>query len=465
MTSIQRKLFGTDGVRWIINVDQDPSFAFALASAIASYFPPGSRVLVGRDARLGSSVIYGAVLSGLLSAGSKVYDAGLAPTPVIQFGVSHLGFDYGVVVTASHNPPEWVGIKVVLGDGIEAPPHVDYEIERLFFENKYRRMAVSNVGELSRLEGLIDIYVDQVSKFFDKEKVGNRRPKIVVDAANSVSALTTPKLLRRIGAKVLTLNADLDSPFRPYEPTPENIAYLSNIVKSVDADYAVAHDGDGDRAIFIDNKGRFIPGDVSAVILTDYISEKHKELPRRVVVCVAVSHLLINWNLAPKGIEVVWTQVGFPHIARKIKELSALSGFEENGGFAYVPVQPVRDGTATAALMAELISVRNTSLAELVDELKLPSLFRTKIPIPSRNREDGLIAVDRLKSFYQGFRRIEIDGLKVLGDDFAFLVRVSGTEPIIRIMIEAVDDRKAQEIYKDVYSKLSEIMGVSSPEV
>ena len=453
-----RKLFGTDGVRWIANQSYDPTFAMRLAMAIASYFPPGARALVGCDARIANPSIYNAVLSALAASGSKVYDAGLAPTPALQLAVRDFGFDYGVIVTASHNPPEWVGIKVVLSDGIEAPPSVDVEIERIFFESKQRLVSWSEIRSIERFPIVNEHYVESVKKHVDRDAIRRRSLKAVVDCANSVPALTTPRILKELGVKVLTLNCDMGMPYRRYEPTPESLDDLAKVVKAVGADFGLAHDGDGDRAIFIDSQGRFIPGDISATILIHYIADvKRVELPKRVVTAVSTSHFLMQRNVVSRGIEVVWTRVGFPHIARKIKELGAMAGFEDNGGFGYVPHQPVRDGGMTAALMAELLSVEKTSLDTLFDSVEKPVIIRTRIEIP--NREKGLEAVEEVKKRYSGFNRIEIDGVKVMGDDFAFLVRVSGTEPIVRVMVEAWSREKAEAVLQEVLSVLREALG------
>jgi len=454
--SVERKLFGTDGVRWI--VDQQPiDFALKLAQAIASYFPPGSRALVGVDGRMGNPAIYGAVLSALASAGSKVYDAGLIPTPALQLCVRDLGFDYGVMVTASHNPPEWVGIKVVLGDGIEAPPEVDKQIEDLFFSSRLRSTPWFGIKPIERIEICITHYIEAVKKHVDREAIARRNPRIVVDCANSVTSLTSPRVLKELGAKVLSINSDIGMPYRHYEPAPENLQDLMTIVRSVRADFGIAHDGDGDRSIIIDNNGEFIAGDILAVVLSNYTARKHPELPKRIVTAISTSHFLMEKNIIEKGIEVSWTMVGFPHIARRIKELGALSGFEDNGGFAYVPHQPVRDGGMTAALVAEMISRENRDIASLVGEVVKPVIIRTKVPISSR--EEAAMMIKEIVKAYKGHRMIDIDGVKIIGKDYAFLVRPSGTEPVMRITVEAWDRNIAEKILQELKTTISKVKG------
>jgi phosphomannomutase/phosphoglucomutase len=450
-----RKLFGTDGVRWVVD-KSDPEFPLKLAMAIASYFPKGARALVGRDGRIGNNSVYHIVIGGLISAGTKVYDADYIPTPALQYCVKEMGFDYGIVVTASHNPPEWVGIKVVLSDGIEAPPNVDLEIESILFESKFRRTSWFELKPVEKFEAAIDYYVKGVKKHIDREKLKKKELKVVVDCANSVSALTTPRVLKELGVKTLTINAEIGIPHRPYEPTPDSLKELMQVVKAVGADFGVAHDGDGDRATFIDEMGNFIYGDVSAIILSQYIAERHPGLPRRVVTAISTSHLLSERYFIEKGIEVVWTRVGFLNIARKIIELSgAISGFEDNGGFAYVMHQLVRDGTMTAALMAELIAESDKTLSHLVSSIQKPFIIRAKVPIASR--EEGLIIVEKLREQYHGYKTFDIDGIKVVMKDAAFLVRPSGTEPLIRITVESWDETRAKSLLSELLRYIDEV--------
>ncbi len=454
---LSRKLFGTDGVRGIVNQTFNPEFAVRLAMAVATYFPPGSRVLVGKDGRIGNAAVYDAVLSALAACGSKVYDAGYAPTPAIQVAVRDLGFDYGVVITASHNPPEWTGLKVVLSDGIEAPPEVELAIEKNFFENRFRYMPWYNIRSIQRYPLVLDHYVESVKEHIDANMIAKHKPKIVVDGANSVGGITTPRILKELGAKVLTVNCDIGYPYREYEPTPTSLTDTAKIVTAVGADFGVAHDGDADRAIFIDNRGRVIPGDISAIILASYVVEKNPELPKRIVTAISTSHFLMERNAKSKGIDVVWTRVGFINIARKILELGgAIAGFEDNGGFGYPPHQLARDGGMSAALMAELIVKKKQDLASLYESIEKPTILRSKVPLP--DREKGFRVVEELKNRYSHAKIIDIDGVKVITSEYAFLVRPSGTEPIMRIMVESWNAKTAEDVMNALKSEVEKLI-------
>lgn len=445
------RLFGTDGVRGVVNKDFTPFFALRLGLAIGSYFGPGARVLLGRDARLGNAPVLHAVVSGLTAAGVKVYDAGILPTPALQLSVRDYGFDAGVMVTASHNPPQYAGVKVIMGDGVEAPRSVEEEIERIFYEERYRYVPWSSVGSVRSFPQAIEHYIDSVVKRVDAEAIRRRGFKVVADCANSGGALTTPAILKRLGARVMSINCDFSEPYRSYEPTPENLEDTSRLVRAIGADLAVAHDADADRAIFIDPRGRVIPGDVSAVMLIYHIAEKDPDLPRRVVTPVSTSHFLMESTVMKRGIEVVWTAVGFIKIARKIQEIGgAIAGFEDNGGFAYTKHQLVRDGGMSAALMLEALARRGEGLDRLYDSIPKPAIIRTRVPVP--NREVGLRVVEEVKKRFSGYRRVEIDGVKIFAEDWAALVRMSGTEPIVRVMAESPSEEKARSVAEELRS-------------
>jgi len=444
------KLFGTDGVRGVVNEDLSPELALKLGMAIGTFLGEHSRVLIGRDVRAGGEMIKAALTAGLLSVGVRVYDADLAPTPAIQYAVREEGFDAAVIVTASHNPPQYNGIKVVDSDGIEISREKEREIESIFFEERFRRVKwTSLLHDVRSYPYVNDIYVNAVLEHVDKELVKRRGYRVVVDPANSVSALTTPRIARELGVKVYTVNGHLDPLFsgRDPEPTPESLRETAKAVVDFRADLGVAHDGDGDRAIFIDDKGRVIWGDRSAAILAKYLVEKHPEAPRKVYTAVS-SSTIVEEYLRDYGVEVVWMKVGSVDISRAMqKHGDALCGFEENGGFMYPPHQLVRDGGMALALMLELMARWGKRLSELYDELPRMYTIKTKIPM---KREDAEKVVEAVIEKYKGYRQITIDGVKVLAEDFWFLVRPSGTEPLLRIMIEAKTEEKARMLLDDL---------------
>ncbi|MEM1675048.1 MAG: phosphoglucosamine mutase [Desulfurococcaceae archaeon] len=444
------KLFGTDGVRGVVNEFFTPIFAAKLGQAIGSFFGENSRIIVGRDVRVGGLFIKNAVIAGLLSSGVKVYDCDLAPTPAIQYVTRDDGFDGAVIIPASHNPPQYNGVKVIDSDGIEISRDKERIIEEIFTEERFNRIQWNRLHEsIYEYRVVNDKYVKAVVEKVDKELIKNRGFKIVVDPANSVSVLTTPRIARELGVKVYTINGDLDPYFsgREPEPTVESLSKTITIVTSLKADLGVAHDGDGDRAIFIDDKGRILWGDRSACILAKYLLEKHPDSPRRVYTAVS-SSTIIEEYLREYGVEVVWLKVGSVDIARAMKEKGdALCGFEENGGFMYPKHQFVRDGGMTLALMLELLASWRKKLSELYDDL--PRMFSVKTKIPM-GRDKAVKVIEVLREKYCNYRQVNIDGVKIIGDDYWFLVRPSGTEPLLRVMIEARSEDRLRKILDEI---------------
>ncbi len=453
------RLFGTDGVRGVIGKELTPELALRLGRAIGAFFGPGSRILVGRDVRSGGSMILDAVEAGLLAEGVKVYRAGLIPTPGLQYNVKIGFFDGGVMITASHNPPEYNGIKVIASDGIEVSREDEKAIEDLFFSSRQGSYDWKTyMVEPTPYPEALDKYIEGVVSQAEALPSNGKKLRIVVDCGNSVGALATPRILSRLGHKVYTVNCNLDPSFpgREPEPTPETLRETAKYVREVGADFGLGHDGDADRAILIDDKGRVIWGDRSGALIAAFVDEHVKGLPRRVYTGVS-SSMLVEDYLSPRGIEVVWTPVGSVVISRMIVASGgALAGFEENGGYMHTPHQIVRDGAMKAVLAAALISDKG-ALSSLVDSLPKYYPIKTKLPA---TREQALCAVEAAKEYYSGYRQVTIDGVKVLGEGFWILVRPSGTEPVVRIMLEAETPEKAHALLEEVKSLLRDKCGI-----
>ncbi len=453
------RLFGTDGVRGRVGEELTPELALRLGRAIGAYFGRGARILVGRDARAGGAMIKNAVVAGLLAEGVKVYDAGFIPTPGLQYNVKVGPYDGGVMVTASHNPPEYNGVKVIGGDGIEIPREDEAVIEEYYFRGTASRLEWRSYTWDPRLASeAIDIYVDAIVAQVEGVSLP-RSPSVVVDCANSVGALATPRVLAALGARVRTINCNMDPlfPGREPEPTPETLADAARLVAETGSLFGVGHDGDADRAIVVDDKGRVHWGDRSGTLLAAYAAEKWRDLPRRVYTGVS-SSTLVEEYLRPRGIEVVWTPVGSVVISRMIvRDGGAIAGFEENGGYMHVPHQIVRDGAMKAALLLAMIGEYGRSLSSLFDELPRYYPLKTKVPA---TREQALCAVEAIKEHYRGLRQVTIDGVKVFGDDFWLLVRPSGTEPVVRIMAEARDPEKVRSVVEEAKRIIAEKCGV-----
>jgi phosphomannomutase/phosphoglucomutase len=448
------KLFGTNGIRGVVNKELTPETAIKVGLAIGTFFGR-KNLLVGHDARTSSPMFAKAVIAGLTATGCNVFFAGMAPTPALQYAVKNHGIDGGVIITASHNPPEYNGIKVIWNDGIEISHEQEIEIENIYFENETRFAEWDKLGTTNELPGINDEYIEAVKRHVNVAKIAEKRYHVVVDAANSVGSLTAPRFLRDLGCKVTSINANIDGTFpgRLPEPRPENLKEIALTVKAVSADLGVAFDGDADRSIFVDENGEIYWGDKTFALI-----EKHFLIHNpnaKIVTSVSSSTLVKDIADAYKG-EIVWTKVGSVTISQTMKELKAKLGGEENGGVFYGPHQAVRDGAMTTALILEIMAETGEKLSKLIEEQPRYFLEKGKVECPEAKKEKVL---KKLVEQVKGANVSTIDGVKIWFEDkSAILVRPSGTEPIYRLYAEAKNQEKALELIEDYSSKLRKIL-------
>jgi phosphomannomutase/phosphoglucomutase len=326
-----RKLFVTNGIRGLVNVELTPEMAIKVGTCIGTFFGKNKNVLLGYDARTSGPMFAGAVVSGLNAAGCNVYFAGMASTPAIQFATKNHKMDGGVIISASHNPPEYNGIKVIWSDGIETSHEQEAHIESIYFDNKIVYAEWDQLGEKHELPGINEEYKEAIKKHVDPAKIAAKHFHVLVDAANSVGGIALPPLLRELGCKVTTLNANIDGTFpgRLPEPRPESLGDLSATVRAIGADMGIAFDGDADRSIFADTNGTIYWGDKTfAIVIKQYLL---KNPGAKIVTPVSSSTLIKDTVEAYKG-ELIWTKVGSVTVSQTMKAESANLGGEENGG-------------------------------------------------------------------------------------------------------------------------------------
>lgn len=444
-----RRLFGTNGIRGVANRDLTPEFATKVGSSVGTFFG-GGKILVGRDGRTSGPMLVRAVIAGLLSAGCDVYDVGVAPTPAIQYAVKHYHMKGGVIITASHNPPEYNGIKVVADDGVEIPRELEVEIEGILFNERFYRATWDGVKGVNELSGALDVYVEAVKQHVNVDAIRRKGFHVVVDPGNGVAGLAIPRLLQEMGCRVTTINAEIDGTFpkRPPEPTLENLRDLTLVVKAVKADVGVAYDGDADRAIFVDERGEAHWGDKTfALIAKQFLMEN----PGEVIVTPISSSSLIKDVAEEFGGKVVWTKVGSIIVSHVMKRLNAKLGGEENGGIFYGPHQFVRDGAMATALILNVMAKTGRKLSELLDELPSYYIEKDKLACPDELKE---LVLDELMKRVEGVSMDTIDGVRLwLQDESSILIRPSGTEPIYRLYAEGRTKERAAQLvvkYKEV---------------
>jgi len=435
-------LFGTNGVRGIANEYLNPELAVNLARSLGTYMGSKGTVAIGCDTRISGQMLKSAAIAGALSTGLNVIDVGIVPTPSIQYYVRDYA-DAGIVITASHNPREYNGIKFIAGDGSEFPRDGEKEIEKIYYSGKYALVSWEKTGSFKTDPGVNEYYLKNVINSVDAEIIRSRRFKVVIDTGCGAGSLTLPFLLSELGCQVLTLGAQPDGtfPWRNPEPTPEALTELSKLVKMTGADMGAAHDGDADRIVFMDENGEFINEEILLAMMAKYMLENEKG---PIVTPVSSSQRMAD-VAKDAGVELYWTAVGSINVARKMMEVNAVFGGEGNGGLIFPKHQYCRDGAVACAKILEILA-GGKKLSELAKSV--PEYFNAKTKVPSEDTQATMERV-KLEASELGLKIDTLDGIKIRYEDGWVLIRPSGTEPIIRIFAEAKKQDRAEELMQE----------------
>lgn len=462
-----KRLFGTNGIRGIFGQDLSIDFIIDIAYSIGSFFEKGAIVL-GNDGRSSSLSISKIVSAVLMSMGMTVYQMGLTPTPCLQYTVKHSSVSGGIMITASHNPKEYNGLKPVSNLGIELSREEEIKIETTYYSRSFERKQYDKIGNSIELKAL-DEYIDTVLSFVDLNIIRKSKIRIVMDCGNGVQSLVAPIIARKLGCEILVINGNIDPNFsaRGSEPKMDNLNSLSTLVRENGYDLGVAYDGDGDRSIFCDEKGIIHWGDKTGSLLFNHlISNKKIDTS---IVCPINSSLVISKIADILRKKVYFTKVGSVEVTYGMKATQSQLGFEENGGFFYGPLNFVRDGAITTALMLELLSYCRQSDMKQVSSTKpvsnysksnlsnvFSTLYETYQYKSSLNlsEESDIDKVLEVCEEHGSVMKIEkIDGVKIWFDSDSWIMfRPSGTEPLIRIYAESNDKSLMDSKVKEYWS-------------
>ena len=440
--SDKKRLFGTFGVRRTANDVLTPEFASRLAACYGTQIK--GTVAVGGDTRTTTPMLMQAVIAGLVSSGCDVVDLGILPTPGVQYAVRKY-YDGGVMITASHNPPKYNGIKFLDKDGIGIPDEMDLAIEKLYFDGEPDRVEFSQIGQIYKNDKIIEEYIDEAVSKVDTEAIKKANLKVVVDCGSGAGCFTAPYLIRKLGCDVTSLNSQADGffPGRDPEPIEENLQELINVVKELGADIGLAHDGDADRTICIDEKGNFVLGDKTFTLVEKQMLKENGG--GTIVTTVATSQAIYDVAEEHNG-EVIATAVGDLLVARKLKDTDGLFGGEENGGLIFPDFVYGRDAVMTVAKILEIVAKEKRPLSELVAELPVYYASKMKIECPDDEKEFVMQSIaDEIKTTTD-FELDLTDGVKILKEDGWVIIRPSGTEPIFRCFAESDSQEKADEM-------------------
>ena len=429
------RLFGSSGIRGLANVDVTADLALAVGRVLGSVY---GATVVGRDPRLTGEMLSRALVAGVLASGADATDAGMVSTPTLARGAK----DYrcGVVVTASHNPAPYNGIKLWNPDGVAFDEAQQEEIEGALQREPVAHAAWNKVGTRHTRGDLEELHKQAILS-----TVGHASLKVVVDCGSGATSTITPSVLREMGCKVTAMNAQPDGlfPGRDPEPTEENLELLRRTVRATESDLGIAHDGDGDRMVAVDEQGQFVGGDRLLAVFAS------REVKRAAVVPVDTSMAIDE--MLPKA-KVYRTRVGDVYVAQEVRRRKADFGGEPSGTWMFPRVTLCPDGVYAAAHLAALVA--ETPLSELVARVPRFPIFRTAVPFPAADRE---VVSQRIGAAMKGIDgRLEtIDGWRISFDDGWFLVRLSGTEPKVRVTAEARTEARAKELYELALSKVT----------
>ncbi len=439
-------LFGTFGIRGIVNKEITPELALKMGMSFGSFLQDGT-VVVGCDGRTSNKMLTDTLISGLISCGVDVIDVGAVPTPVTMFATKSLDAVGGVMITASHNPPEYNGIKLLEPNGMGLKKEKEPIIEEKIKKEEFNLKNWKNVGKVEE-RNVLNAYFESVLSFVNTKKIEDLT--VVVDCGNGVGSRTLPYLLETVGCKVITLNGHMDGTFpgRSPEPTPETVTALKETVKSIGADFGMAFDGDADRAMFVDEKGNFIRGDRSlALLVKHYVKER--EGP--VVTTVATSQVIDD----VAGDRVIRTEVGDLIVARKLLESNGIIGGEESGGVIFPDFVPGKNGDLATLKIAEILSEQKKPLSVLMDELPTYYQYKKKTSCENKYKEK---VIRRVEEKLGEYKKDTTDGVKAFTNKGWFIIRPSGTEPIIRCYSESKDKKEAKKLVEFGLNTVKEVV-------
>lgn len=454
------RLFGTDGVRGVANVDLTCELAYRLGQASVAFM--GKTIVLGKDTRKSGDMLEAAVVAGITSAGGDALLAGVIPTPAVALLTRELHADGGIVISASHNPPEYNGIKFFDAQGFKLPDAVEDEIEQFIaeggLEGAVERVlkqgeeastpAGALVGVAVEVEDACEMYIDHVVNSIQAQGIDFSGLHVALDTGHGASSLTSAEALRRLGAEVTVINDDFDGNDINVECGSTHLGPLSELMVESGADVGIAHDGDADRVMMLAVDGTEIDGDMMEAVLAVDLKNRGC-LPGNVAVSTVMTNLGFVHAMREAGIEVLQTKVGDRYVLEAMREGGYVLGGEQSGHMILLEHNSTGDGLMTAC---QFLAAVRRSEKPVEEAIKVMTRFpQTLINVRVKDKH----ALDGNEAIWGAVRTAE----EAMGDSGRVLVRTSGTEPLVRVMVEAetqdVADAHARTIADVVEAQLA----------
>lgn len=431
-----KKLFGTDGFRGVANRVLTPEIAFLIGFAAGRHLGAGTRVCVGRDTRISGTMLGASLCAGFCSAGVDAFDLGVVPTGGISWIARTQGFDLGVVISASHNPAEDNGIKLLAPDGRKAPETLERWIEEHLEDTIENRPELEKVGRIHSRNVESALYADWLCTLVPERLDGM---KVVMDCAHGAAFELAPQVFRELGADVTTVGDDPNGININEEGGATKPSVVQTLTKAQGADLGISFDGDADRAVFSDSEGRLINGDRTMAIWAQHWRHEGR-LDPPVVVGTVMSNMGFERYLTQEGIQLIRVDVGDKYVSAKLNETGAHVGGEQSGHIIFPESGPTGDGLATALHLARVLKRENKTAKDLYESFENWPQILVNVKVERKDgwSEDPVVvaAMAEAQSLVDGHGRLN--------------VRASGTQPMLRVMVESqsVDlrDRAAQTV-------------------
>ncbi|MCL5876372.1 MAG: phosphoglucosamine mutase [Candidatus Bathyarchaeota archaeon] len=435
------KLFGSSGVRGLVNFDLTPVLACKVATAVATH-AKAKRAVVAKDTRVSGDMIEAALVAGLTACGTEVLLAGQIPTPVCAYATKTFGADVGFMLTASHNPPQYNGIKVFNNNALSYTDADQESVEKIVAENQPSLADWRALGSTVQVDAT-QAYMDMAQKAVTLKKHWH----VVVDPGCGAAFSVAPTLLKTLGCKVTALNAQPDGhfPARKSEPNAETLQYLSKTVKALGADIGIAFDGDADRVAFIDENGAFVNFDRS---LAAYGALALKRNGGGIVVTNVEASMCVETMAEKFGGKVVRTRIGDIYVSEAIERDGAVFGGEPCGAWVHPKQHLCPDGPLSAALFLAALEETGKTVSEFVGEA--PEYITIRENFVCKNSAKYQVVEKlgvTLKEAFAGYTDFStVDGVRLALKNGWLLVRASGTEPLIRLTVEGESEAAAKDI-------------------